>query len=119
MIVVDPASAEPPFEQVRAQLAAQIRTGQLPPGERLPTVRRLAEDLGIAANTVARAYKELEAEGLVATGGRNGTTVAWSPEAGRRELEQLAARFAERVRALGADPGEARALISQALGLPG
>ncbi|MDH2442632.1 GntR family transcriptional regulator [Amnibacterium sp. CER49] len=117
MIVVDAASGEPPFEQVRAQLAAQIRTGELAPGERLPTVRRLAEDLGIAANTVARAYRELETEGLVATGGRNGTTVAWSPDAGRRELEQLAARFAERARALGTDPREARGLVDRALGL--
>jgi DNA-binding transcriptional regulator YhcF (GntR family) len=118
VIAVDPASPEPPFEQVRAQLAAQIRAGELPPGERLPTVRRLADDLGIAVNTVARAYKELESEGLVATGGRNGTRVAWSPDAGRRELEQLAAGFAERVRALGTDPREAAALVERALGLP-
>jgi DNA-binding transcriptional regulator YhcF (GntR family) len=117
MIAVDPGSAVPPFEQVRAQLAAQIRAGELPPGERLPTVRRLAEDLGIAANTVARAYRELETEGLVATGGRNGTTVAWSADQGRRELEQAAARFAERVRALEIDPHAARALIDRALGL--
>lgn len=48
MLVLDPGSAEPPFAQLRRQLIEQIRDGQLPPGSRLPTVRRLAGDLGIA-----------------------------------------------------------------------
>jgi DNA-binding transcriptional regulator YhcF (GntR family) len=118
MIVVDPASPTPPFEQVRAQLADSIRSGELPAGERLPTVRRLADDLGLAVNTVARTYKELEAEGLVETRGRNGTVVTWSSDAGTRELEQAAATFASRVRTLGMAPQDARRLIDRALGLP-
>ncbi len=64
-----------PFEQVRVQIAAQIATGQLPSGTRLPTVRALAVELGLAVNTVARVYKELEADGLVVTEGRRGTSV--------------------------------------------
>src|SRR6476660_3684652 len=75
-VVVDPASREAPFEQVRAQVEAQIRSGRLVPGDRLPTVRALAADLGLAANTVARAFKELEAAGLVETRRRAGTVVA-------------------------------------------
>lgn len=115
MIVVDPAGAVPPFEQVRAQLAAQIRAGELPAGARLPTVRRLAEDLGIAPNTVARTYRELEQEGLVETRGRNGTVVAWSAEGDERQLQQAAVGFAARVRALGVEPGRALGLVEQAL----
>jgi len=66
----------PPFEQLRAQFAAQIESGRLAAGAKLPPVRRLADQLGLAANTVARAYRELETAGLVVTGGRNGTSVA-------------------------------------------
>ena len=117
MIVVDPASPTPPFEQVSAQLADSIRSGELAAGNRLPTVRRLADDLGLAVNTVARTFKELEAEGLVETRGRNGTVVSWSPDTDTAALEQAAATFASRVRSLGVAPQDARRLIDRALGL--
>ncbi len=74
-ISVDLAAAEPPYEQVRAQLAGYIVGGALPEGERLPPIRILAADLGLATNTVGRAYKELEAAGLVTTRRRTGTIV--------------------------------------------
>lgn len=74
-VVVDLKSAVPVYEQVRAQLAGYIRTGAVQPGDRLPTVRGLAADLGVAINTVARAYAELEAAGLVASRRRLGTVV--------------------------------------------
>ena len=83
MLVIDPGSAEPPFAQVRRQLTEQIRGGQLAPGDRLPTVRRLAGDLGIAPNTVARAYRELETDGLIEGRGRAGTFVSASGPADR------------------------------------
>jgi hypothetical protein len=67
MPVVDSACAAPPFEQVRSDLARRINDGTLPAGLRLPTVRQFAADLGLAANTVARAYRELEAGGLIET----------------------------------------------------
>lgn len=76
MFAIEAGSPEPPFEQLRRQAAERIRQGDLQAGDRLPTVRQLAEDLGIAANTVARAYRELEAEGLVVGRGRAGTFVA-------------------------------------------
>jgi DNA-binding transcriptional regulator YhcF (GntR family) len=47
ILEVDPASAVPPYEQVRAQLASMITAGSLPPGTRLPTIRALAGDLGV------------------------------------------------------------------------
>jgi DNA-binding transcriptional regulator YhcF (GntR family) len=73
--VIDPDSSVPPFEQLRAQIAGEVADGTLAPGSRLPTVRQMATDLGLAANTVARAYRELEADGVVATHGRRGTFV--------------------------------------------
>lgn len=74
-ITVDPVGITPPYEQVRSQIEALIRAGELARGTRLPTVRQLSLDLGLAVNTVARAYKELEADHLVETRGRNGTFV--------------------------------------------
>jgi GntR family transcriptional regulator len=75
-IAVDLASATPQYEQLRAQVVALIASGGLREGARLPTVRTLASDLGIAAGTVARAYRELEATGHVVTRRRVGTVVA-------------------------------------------
>lgn len=75
MIVLDPASPVSPTEQVRSQLEALIRTGQLTGDTRLPPVRQLAADLRIAAGTVAKAYRELESAGLVRTGRAAGTRV--------------------------------------------
>jgi GntR family transcriptional regulator len=68
-IFVDLRSAVPPYEQIRSQISSLVAVGALAPGSRLPTVRSLAADLGIAAGTVARAYKELEAAGLVEADG--------------------------------------------------
>ena len=72
---IDPESVTAPFEQVRTQIAAAVADGRLDAGTRLPTVRQLAADLGLAANTVARAYRELEADSVIATHGRGGTFV--------------------------------------------
>jgi GntR family transcriptional regulator len=80
-ITVDLRSAIPPYEQIRSQISSLIALGALAPGTRLPTVRSLAADLGIAAGTVARAYKELEAGGLVDSRRRGGTVVT-APAAG-------------------------------------
>lgn len=78
---MDLGSATPPYEQIRSQVSSLIALGTLAPGTRLPTVRSLAADLGIAAGTVARAYRELEQSGLVETRRRNGTVVAGTPAA--------------------------------------
>ncbi|AXG15142.1 GntR family transcriptional regulator [Intrasporangium calvum] len=114
-ITIDPASAEPPFEQVRAQLAALIRSGRLLPGDRLPTVRALAAHLGLAANTVARTYKELEAAGLVETRGRAGTVVASGEHTADVALAAFAARYAVAAREAGVDDATAVDLVRSAL----
>lgn len=107
-VVVDLGSAEPPFEQVRGQLAGLIGSGRLLPGDRLPTVRALAADLGLAVNTVARAYKELEGAGLVETRRRAGTVVASGAHTADVAVAAAAAKFAEAAYAAGL--GEAAAL---------
>ncbi len=79
IIRLDPASAVPPYAQLQEQIATMIRSGVLGPGVRLPTIRHLANDLGVAVNTVARTYRELELGGLVASHGRHGTVVLSPP----------------------------------------
>ncbi|WP_432559382.1 GntR family transcriptional regulator [Granulicoccus sp. GXG6511] len=75
MLFVDPRSEVPLWEQLRDQVAWQIRSGELVAGDRLPAVRQLAGELTIAPNTVARTYRELEGDGFVRTAGRQGTIV--------------------------------------------
>ncbi|HEX4861785.1 MAG TPA: GntR family transcriptional regulator [Rhizomicrobium sp.] len=76
VLVVDPDLEIPPYQQVVAQIRAGIERGELPPDSPLPTVRQLAGDLGIAPNTVARAYGELQSDGWLVGDGRRGTRVA-------------------------------------------
>ena len=115
MITLDPASVVPPFEQVRAQLAAGIANGDLTAGTKLPPVRRLADDLGLAANTVARAYRDLEAAGLVETHGRGGTIVTAAGDRAREQLLGAARRYATLAHDLGIESDEALNLVRTAL----
>jgi len=101
MITVDPRSAVPPFEQLRVQFVEQVRSGALSAGSRLPTVRRLAADLAIAPNTVARTYRELEADGVIETRGRHGSFVTARGDASELHGRRAAREFAERIRQLG------------------
>jgi DNA-binding transcriptional regulator YhcF (GntR family) len=118
-IVIDPDSPVPPFEQVRSRIAALAGGGELPAGTRLPPVRQLATDLGLAVNTVARAYRELEQAGLVQTRGRLGTVVTARAARVPAAAQDLARRYAEQTRALGLAPQQALDLVRAALDLPG
>jgi DNA-binding transcriptional regulator YhcF (GntR family) len=116
-LVVDAGSGVPPYEQVRDGIRAQVDDGALDPGFRLPPVRTLATSLGLAANTVARAYKELEAAGVVETRGRAGTFVL-----GRgvdRAVRTAAASYVATVRSVGMTDDEALAAVRRALGSAG
>jgi GntR family transcriptional regulator len=75
-LAVDLTSPTPVYEQIRGQVAALVAVGALTPGDRLPASRDLARDLGIAVGTVQRAYRELEASGVVTSRRRTGTVVA-------------------------------------------
>lgn len=73
---LDAASSQPVFEQIVTRIRDAAVTGELPVGTKLATVRALATELGVATNTVAKAYRTLAAEGTVTTGGREGTVIA-------------------------------------------
>ena len=83
-LVVNPDLEIPPYQQVVAQIRAGIERGELLPDSPLPTVRQLAGDLGIAPNTVARAYGELQNDGWLVGDGRRGTRVAGRLPTNRR-----------------------------------
>ncbi len=114
-IIVDDTSGVAPFEQVRDQFADLIATGALAEGDRLPTVRGLAGELQLAAGTVARAYKELEAQGLVTTRSRAGTVVAPHTQSVDIGLRRSARELAQRAVDAGLDDGEALAILGEAL----
>lgn len=120
-IVINRAADQPPFLQVRSQIETAIRSRQLPVGTRLPPVRELAGRLQVAPGTVARAYRELDAQGLVETRGRHGTFIS-DPAADRtlnhRQLAELAEAYARTAAQLGIRPGVASDLIEQALRSP-
>jgi GntR family transcriptional regulator len=108
-VAIDTRSPVPPFEQLRAQLAELIRTGVLAPGDRLPPLRQLAADLGLAVGTTARAYKELEAAGLVRARRGGGTRVVRSgPAVTTSErhllLHKAAVTYVQQARRLGMAP---------------
>lgn len=114
----------PPFEQIRAQIALQVASGRLRPGDRLPTIRTLAAELDVAANTVARAYRELIATGICVAAGRRGTFVADEPPvafdvATRSEvLSEAALAFAHAARELGVPIDEALEAVIEAMRAP-
>jgi DNA-binding transcriptional regulator YhcF (GntR family) len=112
---IDAASAVPPYEQLKRQVREGVADGSLTPGAHLPAVRSLAEELGIAPGTVARAWKELQADGVVETRGRAGTVIAWSGDSATAAAEQAAAEYVARVRELGVDRAEALRLVERAL----
>ena len=114
---LDDAGTVPRFEQLRAQLAVMVAVGRLEPGCRLPTVRDLAGQVGMAPGTVARAYRELEQEGTLAGRGRAGTFVVDDPPHSephlerRRRLTEAARRFAAEIRQLGIGHEDAAAAL--------
>lgn len=104
---LDTRSHIPPYEQLRAQLAVMVAVGHLEPGTRLPTVREMASVLDLASGTVARAFRELQHDGVLHGRGRNGTFVADEPPGSepllerRRRLDDAASTFAFAVQQLG------------------
>jgi GntR family transcriptional regulator len=124
-ISVDLGSAVPPYEQIRLQISSLIAVGSLAAGTRLPTVRSLAADLGIAAGTVARAYKELEQAGLIETRRRNGTVVVGMPDDGppaggavTADVVAAVDRYIAEGRAAGLDDGTLQSILRVRLGHP-
>jgi len=119
---VDVTSPVPPYEQLREQIAGLIATGLLQAGQRLPPVRQVAADLGLAGGTVARAYRELAQAGLVeGGGGRHGTLIRSGPrtladdQSGQRALSAAADHLAGLARDLGLSDDAVLAVVRNAL----
>ncbi|WP_172119633.1 GntR family transcriptional regulator [Actinomyces faecalis] len=110
-LTVDPAAADPVFAQICQELRRQVDQGTLPVGARLPATRALAEQLGLAVNTVAKAYRTLEAEGVIEGRGRSGTFVR---DQRGSQAQQAASAFVTRMRALGVSEAEAAELLRRA-----
>jgi DNA-binding transcriptional regulator YhcF (GntR family) len=112
---IDARAAGPLFDQLRTQIIDGVRDGRLSPGTRLPTVRELAGQLGLAVNTVARAYRELEAAGILETRGRFGTFVARMDPADAA-MATAAHTYVSAARALGIDKVAALQYVEAAFG---
>jgi DNA-binding transcriptional regulator YhcF (GntR family) len=120
LLRVDTGDPTPPYEQLRRQLAGLIGSGTLAPGDRLPPLRQLAADLGLAVGTVARAYRELESAGLVSSRRGGGTRVAAAATAlsdadRQRLLHRHASAFVQQAALLGASEQQIMRAISRAL----
>ena len=118
-IALDHVSAEPLSDQLSTALARRILRGSLAPGARLPTVRALAEELELAPNTVAKAYRALEREGLIEGHGRRGTYITDRlptriPDRERR-LTEAADAFVRRGGQLGFGDASIKRALNRAL----
>jgi GntR family transcriptional regulator len=99
IISIDTRDATPIYAQLERALRAAMATGRLRPGDQLPTVRQLAVELQINANTVARVYAELERAGIIETRRGVGSFVSATPEQAHppREHERRLRAFVTRV----------------------
>ncbi|MQY29847.1 GntR family transcriptional regulator [Nocardia aurantia] len=96
-------AAVPPYEQLRQGIMARVRSGELTAGTKIPTVRGLAAQLGLAPNTVARAYRELEQDGVLETRGRLGSFIASTGDPTRDAAGRAATEYVAVIRRLGLD----------------
>lgn len=127
IVEVDPDDPTPVYEQLRGQVARMVVAGTLAPGTRLPAIRQLATDLGLAKGTVARAYELLLRDGYVEAGGRRGTLVRRRPaevatadrQQADEELARLARHLAVAARQAGADRAAVHAAVDAALDVAG
>ena len=115
MFQIDRSSTVAPYEQLRSQIIEAIAAGSLAVDTRLPTVRALADELGTAAGTVARTYRELEEAGVVTTRGRQGTFVSAHGDATEQAVQHAAAAFVAVVRSLHVSDEVAFDLVTRAL----
>jgi GntR family transcriptional regulator len=117
---IDLSSFVPIYEQIKREIRRRIKLGIFPPGQAVPSIRELAEDLLVNPNTVARAYRELEKEGAITTRRGKGCFVADDALAALRSFPDGAAagafdRAIAEARRSGLDDDEVRALLEDRL----
>lgn len=115
LVQIDSASKIPLFEQVRSGILELVRSGELIAETKIPTVRGLAEELGIAPHTVAKAYKELESQGVIEARGRLGTFIASGGDPTEDNAARAAVAFVAELRALGLPDERIRSFLETAL----
>jgi len=117
VVSIDPRDRTPLYTQLERGLRAAIASGRLRLGEQLPTVRQLAVELRINANTVARVYSELERAGVLETRRGVGSFVSATPERARppRERDRRLRAFVTRLLADAAADGFSIADLISAL----
>lgn len=113
---IDASAALPVYEQIRQQVTRMALSGTLPVGARMPTIRQLAADLGIAKGTVAKAYEMLEASSIVESRGSRGTFVLAPPATAfdSESLGEAAEAFVVTARQSGASLSDAESSLQQA-----
>jgi GntR family transcriptional regulator len=109
-------TGEPIYIQIAEQFERQIADGELKPGDQLPTVRELANELDVNFNTVARAYRILDDNGAISTQQGRGTYVIEPGAGGRATLEEISSRFAAQAYRLGYEPEEVAQAVGYVLG---
>ena len=112
---IDPKSSVTLYEQLRTQIIEQVASGELIVGTKLPPVRQLAADLGVAPYTAARVYRMLEQDGFLETRGRNGTVIAARSDTAESTLQLAATAYATRARELGVRADAALEFVRKAL----
>ena len=112
-LAVDLASGEPPFRQLKSQILDAVQRDFLTPGTRLPTVRKLAGEVGISTTTAAKVYRELEEAGVLEGRGRSGTFVS-AADLPSAVLARAAEEFAERAAAAGFEVEDSLAAVRNA-----
>ena len=116
MVELNFRGGEPIYMQIVDQLERRIAVGELKPGDQLPTVREMADELDINFNTVARAYRMLDEAGAISTQQGRGTYVIEPGDASRTTLEEITRRFAGQAHRLGFEPEEVAQTVGFVLG---
>jgi GntR family transcriptional regulator len=120
--VVDLTSHKAIYLQVMSQVKQAIASGNIKPGDQLPTVRELADELEVNFNTVARAYRLLDEEGFISTQHGRGTYILKpkgrlkESRSSSKDLVALAENFLREAKRMGYPPGEIRNLLEKKLG---
>lgn len=112
---LDPASKTPLYEQLRSGILDLVRSGELIAETKIPTVRGLAAELSIAPHTVAKAYRELEHQGVIEARGRLGTFIASGGDPTEDNAARAAMTYVAELRALGLSDERVRNLVDIAL----
>ena len=114
LVVLDPASPEPLFAQIGAQVRSMVSRGELRPGERLPAARDLAGSLDVNLHTVLRAYQDLRDDGVIELRRGRGAVVVGRP-VDHAELHAAIAAVVRTADRLGVPPATTIALVKEAL----